>query len=143
MPDMPSDTVAAGASSLGHDPAAAHLGIEIRELSEGFAKVVGTVPSFMLNGLGTCHGGYLFFIADTAFGAACNEGQPVTMAAEASIVFARPAQAGDQLTATARLRSRFGRNSIYDASVVNRDGELIAEFRGRCVTLRSRVSERS
>jgi acyl-CoA thioesterase len=32
--------------------------------------------------------------------------------------------------ADCRVRARYGRNGVYDA-VVTRDGDLIAEFRGR------------
>ena len=37
---------------------------------------------------------------------------------------------GDVLTAEARMRSRYGRNGIYDVTVTHGD-RLVAEFRGR------------
>ena len=46
------------------------------------------------------------------------------------IIFIAPARSGDILVAEARMRSRYGRNGIYDVTVVAGD-RLIAEFRGR------------
>ena len=39
-------------------------------------------------------------------------------------------RAGDMLVAEAVLRTRFGRSGLYDVTV-RRDGDVIAEFRGR------------
>ena len=40
------------------------------------------------------------------------------------------ARLGDELVATATMRTRYGRNGIYDVTV-QRGDEIIAEFRGR------------
>src|ERR1700721_2733566 len=61
---------------------------------------------------------------------------PVTGAAGADIVFVAPARLGDVLVAECRVRARYGRGGVYDATVI-RDGDLIAEFRGRSSELRS------
>ena len=52
------------------------------------------------------------------------------MAAGCDIVFVAPARGGDVLVAEDRMRSRYGRNGIYDVTVVPGD-RLVAEFRGR------------
>jgi len=41
-----------------------------------------------------------------------------------------PGRGGDLLIAEARMRSRYGRNGVYDVTVTRGD-QLIAEFRGR------------
>jgi len=41
-----------------------------------------------------------------------------------------PARLGDELEATAVLRTSFGRGGVYDVTV-RRGGDVIAEFRGR------------
>ena len=46
-----------------------------------------------------------------------------------------PARSGDVLTAEARVRSRYGRNGIYDVTVALGD-RVIAEFRGRSSQVR-------
>jgi acyl-CoA thioesterase len=52
------------------------------------------------------------------------------VARSADIVFLSSARVGDELTATARERTRTGRNGIYDVTVTRGD-EVIAEFRGQ------------
>jgi acyl-CoA thioesterase len=72
----------------------------------------------------------IFALADTAFACACNSWGPVTVAAGADITFVAPGRRGDLLVAEARMRTRYGRSGIYDVTVA-RDGQVVAEFRGR------------
>jgi acyl-CoA thioesterase len=115
------------------DEASRALGITLLEAGGGAAELKMTVTAAMVNGHGMAHGGYLFLLADTAFACACNSHGPVTVAAGADISFVRPAAEGDTLTALAQERTRYGRSGIYDVSIM-RDGEVIAEFRGRSRT---------
>jgi len=88
----------------------------------------------MVNGHGIAHGGYLFLLADTAFAYACNSHGPVTVAAGAEISFVTSAQLGDELSAVALERTRYGRNGIYDVTVYRQTPTgraVVAEFRGR------------
>ena len=93
-----------------------------------------TVTPQMINGHAIGHGGYVFLLADTAFACACNSHGPVTFAAGADIAFLQPTTAGDVLTAYAQERVTRGRSGIYDVTVT-RDGEVVAEFRGRSRTI--------
>jgi acyl-CoA thioesterase len=113
------------------DRASREAGMELCDVGPGRATVRMRVTAAMLNGHGLCHGGYVFLLADTAFAVACNTYGDVTVAAGCDIVFAAPARDGDELTATAAERARFGRNGIYDVAVRRADGDLIAELRGR------------
>lgn len=112
------------------DVASKSLGIELVEAHDGCAVARLRVTGEMVNGHGIAHGGFLFLLADTAFACACNSHGPVTVAAGAEISFVASARLGDELVATAEERTRYGRNGIYDVTV-RRDGEVIAEFRGR------------
>jgi acyl-CoA thioesterase len=112
------------------DKASQRLGIELVSAGEGAAVVRMRVTAEMVNGHGTTHGGYVFLLADTAFACACNSHGPVTVAAGADVTFLRPTAEGDQLEAHARERSTSGRSGVYDVTV-SRDGDVIAEFRGR------------
>jgi acyl-CoA thioesterase len=112
------------------DAASRLLGIELAGYGPGWATTRLTVSDDMVNGHGSCHGGVIFSLADTAFACACNSWGPVTVAAGCDIVFVAPARAGDVLTAEARVRSRYGRHGIYDVTVSGA-GRLVAEFRGR------------
>jgi acyl-CoA thioesterase len=115
---------------MARDVASQNLGIELIEAGEGRAVTRMTVRADMVNGHALAHGGLIFALADTAFGCACNSFGPVTVGASADIVFIAPARAGDILVAEAVVRTRFGRSGLYDVTV-RRDGDVIAEFRGR------------
>lgn len=112
------------------DAASRGLGIELVDAGDGHATVRMQVTDAMVNGHAIAHGGYVFLLADTAFACACNSRGPVTVAAGADISFLRPARSGDRLTAYAQERSSSGRSGIYDVTVT-RDGDVVAEFRGR------------
>jgi acyl-CoA thioesterase len=112
------------------DTAAAAAGITAEVPGPGRARAQMRVTGQMLNGHGTCHGGYLFLLADTAFACACNSHGKVAFAAGANITFLIPAYAGDVLTAEATERTRSGRNGVYDVTVTRGEGEVVAEFRG-------------
>lgn len=110
------------------------LGITIDLLERGHAVLSMTVRPEMANGFGITHGGMVFTLADTAFAYACNEGDQPTVASGAEITFTQASHAGDTLTATATRRWLSGRNGLYDITVTDQNGQVIAEFRGRSFT---------
>jgi acyl-CoA thioesterase len=114
---------------LRDDQASLALGMHVVEMREGFSIVTMTVREDMLNGFGIAHGGLVFALADTAFAMACNENGSVTVSSGAEITFLASCYAGDELTATARLRSKRGRSGVYDVDVRTPAG-VVAEFRG-------------
>jgi acyl-CoA thioesterase len=127
----------AAALMMAADRASAALGIELVDYGLGWARTTMTVRADMVNGFAIAHGGLLFTLADTAFACACNSWGPVVVASGAEMTFIAPARQGDVLEAHAQARSRFGRNSIFDATV--RCGEdVIAEFRGHGFQLATR-----
>jgi acyl-CoA thioesterase len=111
------------------DTASAALGIVISAVSPGRATATMTVTPSMVQGHGTCHGGYLFLLADTAFAFACNTERDA-VAAGADVEFLAPVRAGDLLVAEAEERTRRGRGGLYDVTV-RRGDEVVLEFRGR------------
>jgi acyl-CoA thioesterase len=112
------------------DAASLGLGMELIEAGGGQATVRMRVTPAMVNGHDIAHGGYVFLLADTAFACACNSRGPVTVAAGADISFLRASRPGDVLEAYATERATTGRSGIYDVTVT-RDGDVVAEFRGR------------
>ena len=112
------------------DQASRRLGMELVKVAPGWARLTMTVRDDMVNGYGTCHGGFLAALADSAFAFACNTYGQVTVAAGFDITFVAPAVLGDELVATATERTRYGRSGLYDVTVT-REGTVIAEFRGR------------
>ena len=121
------------------DRAAQQLGIALDAIQPGAAVCLMAVRDDMVQGHGTCHGGMLFTLADTAFAYACNAYNRVTVALGAEIAFLAPARLGEVLTATARERSRAGRTGVYDVEVRNGEGTLVALFRGTSYETRGEV----
>ena len=118
-------------SMFARDTATRELGIIVEISEAGCARARMEVSNSMINGLGVCHGGYIFTLADTAFAFACNGYDRVTFAAGATIEFLRSARLGDCLMADAHERYRGRSNGIYDVTVSNQAGQLVALFRGR------------
>ena len=116
------------------DAASAMLGMVVEADEPGRAVVSMLVRDDMLNGFAITHGGLVFALADTAFAIACNEDEQVTVAAGADITFLRSTTSGQTLRATAVRRVVSGRTGLYDVTVTDDAGEVVAEFRGRSVT---------
>lgn len=126
---------AVGKIAAERDLAARRLGIELLAMSPGGCRLRMTVQPEMVNSHGTCHGGIIFTLADSAFGYACNSFNRNTVAQQCDISFLRPVAVGTELTATAELRSTTGRSSIYDMTVTDGAGNMVALFRGLARTV--------
>jgi acyl-CoA thioesterase len=122
---------AAGAAMFERDPASRGLGMTLDEIRPGHARMSMRVRADMLNGHQTCHGGFIFALADSAFAFACNSHNHNTVGAGCTIDYLAPAREGDLLTAEAVERALAGKTGIYDVNVVNQDGRLLATFRGK------------
>jgi acyl-CoA thioesterase len=127
---------ASAAAMWRDDNASRQLGMSLDDVGVGSATVSFIVQDRMTNGHGTCHGGFIFSLADSAFAFACNSYNQRTVAQHCSVSFIAPAFAGDRLTAVAREVSRAGRGGIYDIRVVNQRGDHVAEFRGHSRTVK-------
>ena len=84
-----------------HDEFARQNGIEIVEISEGYARTQVRIEPRHLNAGGSVQGGVLFTLADLAFAAATNSHGTLTVTSTANITFVRGASAGI-ITAQAR-----------------------------------------
>lgn len=116
---------------LSEDAASTGMGIMINKVSPGCCTIAMQVTDKMLNGHKTCHGGFIFTLADSAFAMACNSYNKTAVAAACDISFVRPAYSGDTLTAQAVEQFKAGRNGIYDVTVTNQNNQTIALFRGK------------
>lgn len=116
------------------DRATQTLGITLSGVGPGRATATMTVTAGQLNGHGSCHGGYLFLLADTAFAFACNTRGATAVAAGADVSFLAPVAEGDVLVAEAVERVVRGRSGLYDVTV-RRGNEPVLEFRGRSRTV--------
>ena len=112
------------------DPASQELGMVIDRIAPGEAVLSMEVRRDMVNGHGTCHGGFSFTLADSAFAFACNSYNNRVVGQHCSITYLSPGKLGERLTATATETSRSGRSGIYDVTVTGEDGRTVVLFRG-------------
>lgn len=121
------------------DQASAALGMVVEVDVPGRSVVSMRVRDDMTNGFAITHGGIVFALADTAFAIACNEDERVTVAAGADITFLKSTRAGQTLTAEAVRRTVSGRSGLYDVTVTDETGDVVAEYRGRSLTTDRRM----
>lgn len=112
------------------DPFARSLGITCTEAGAGSATVTLTLEQRHLNFNGSCHGGVIFALADTAFGLASNSHGKVAAGIDAHLTYQKAAQAGDCLLARAFEVSRSRKLAVYRVDVSRADGAVISSFTG-------------
>jgi acyl-CoA thioesterase len=131
----------AGKAMYERDPASQKLGMTLDEIRPGYARMSMRVRDDMLNGHSTCHGGYIFMLADSAFAFACNSHNFVTVGAGCTIDYLAPGREGDLLTAEALEQALTGKTGVYDIVVTNQDGGKVALFRGKSHRVSGHVVE--
>ena len=131
----------AGKTMYDRDPASQALGMLLAEIRPGYARMTMPVRADMLNGHQTCHGGYIFMLADSAFAFACNSHNHNTVGAGCTIDYLAPGREGDVLTAEATEQALAGKTGVYDIKVSNQDGRAIALFRGKSHRVAGMVAE--
>ena len=119
------------------DRASAGLGMALEAVGPGTATLSMTVRADMVNGHGSCHGGFIFCLADSAFAFACNSSGQGAVAAQCQVSFLQPVREGALLVATASVRHSEGRTGITDVTVRVGD-QVVAEFRGHSRTVAHR-----
>jgi acyl-CoA thioesterase len=127
----------AGKTMYERDPASQALA----EIRPGYARMTMPVRRDMLNGHQTCHGGYIFMLADSAFAFACNSHNHNTVGAGCTIDYLAPGREGDLLTAEATEQALAGKTGVYDIKVSNQEGRTIALFRGKSHRVAGMVAE--
>ncbi|KEA63302.1 Phenylacetic acid degradation protein PaaD, thioesterase [Marinobacterium lacunae] len=123
------------------DTATRALGMKIERIAPGEATLSMTVTEQMIQGHDSCHGGYIFTLADSTFAFACNTYNTITVAQGCTIDYVAPGKLGDRLTATAKEQSRGKRTGVYDIRIENQRGETVALFRGKSYQVRGTLIE--
>ena len=142
LPITPQERAQKSAETMWRDDRASPwFGMALVTVEEGRAVLSLTVEEHHTNGHGICHGGVTFALADSAFAFACNSRNQSTVAQHNTISFMAPARLGDKLTAEARETHLTGKNGIYDVTVQNQDGLVVAEFRGCSRAIRGQLFE--
>lgn len=106
------------------------LGMVVVEVAPGRAVVELTIRPAMADGHGTAHDGVVFTLAASAFAFAANGGAEEQVAEHATVSFLRPVAPGARLRADARERGRRPHGGLFDVTVTDAAGEVVAELRG-------------
>ena len=112
------------------DNASRGLGMTLDFVAPGQARLSMPVTAAMTNGLGLCHGGFIFTLADSAMAFASNGYNERAVAQHVAVTYVRPGRLGETLVAEAEERLRAGRTGLYDVRVTGSDGSVVAEMRG-------------
>jgi acyl-CoA thioesterase len=131
----------AGKTMYERDPASQALGMKLDAIRPGYARMSMRVRADMLNGHATCHGGFIFMLADSAFAFACNSHNFNTVGAGCTIDYLAPGREGDLLIADAVEQALAGKTGVYDVTVKNEEGRTIALFRGKSHRVSGLVAE--
>ena len=102
-------------------------GVELMEISEGYAKARMLITKDHLNGGGVCQGGALFTLADLAFAAAVNSHLVLTFSTSSNITFFQSVAQG-YVYAEAREIVNHPRLPYAEVKITDEDGRLIAVF---------------
>lgn len=106
------------------------LGIEVLELGRGTARLRMEVRPDHLNFNGTCHGGAVFALADSAFGVSSNSYGILAAGIDAHITYNAAPREGDRLIAVSREVSRTRKIAVYRIEVEAEQAGLVATFTG-------------
>ena len=104
-------------------------GIEVDEITPNGAKLHMPITDRHLNSNGTVQGGAIFTLCDTAFSAAANAGDRLTVSRSADITYVKPGK-GPCLYAEAEQLSRGKSTCLYRVSVYDEQRALVAYMTG-------------
>lgn len=110
---------------LKNDRFADNSGVELLEITPGYAKARMLVTPAHLNGGGVCQGGALFTLADLAFAAAANSHKVLTLSVNANITFVRSIREGYAYAEAVEVFDH-GRLPFIEVRVTDEGGNLIA-----------------
>ncbi|MEO8132734.1 MAG: methylmalonyl Co-A mutase-associated GTPase MeaB [Betaproteobacteria bacterium] len=111
------------------DPCMQQHGIELVAAASGIVTLQMRVQPWQVNFNGSCHGGALFTLADSAFGLAANSYGVVAAGINAHLTFQVAVREGDLITAHATEVSRSAKLAVYVVDVT-RDGTTVSTFTG-------------
>lgn len=111
-----------------NDKLAKHLGAEIIEVKDAYAKVKLKITENFLNGVDLAHGGVMFSLADFAFALAANTTGETGLAIQANINYIKPGKLDDELFAEVKEDSRSRRLGNYSGKIYNQHQEILAHF---------------
>ena len=113
-----------------HDPFVQWLGATVDRATPGEVGLTMTIRKDHMSFNGTCHGGVLFSLADTAFGLASNSHGVIAVGIHTDMAFCAPVKVGDIIAAEATEIARSKRVGTYRVLLSKQDGTTVAVFIG-------------
>lgn len=126
---------------LAQDAFSQWMNIRLVAVREKYCLIEMPVKAEMINGLRTAHGGITFSLADSALAFSSNNLNEASVALNCTISFTKAVKEGDILRAESILISDTRKTGLYDISVKNQTGELVASFRGTVYKIGRRVTD--
>ncbi|RLC92696.1 MAG: PaaI family thioesterase [Chloroflexi bacterium] len=117
------------------EPVSSFLGMELVELSPGYARVNMKMRPEYLTFNGYIYGGIVVCAADQAFACAVNSGGRTSIATQFNIHFIAGPGPDDVLTAECRVVRKGRRVDVAEMTVTNQDGKLIATATGTAIPI--------
>lgn len=109
------------------DRFATHIGAELIDIKEGYAKARMKISTRHLNGGDKCQGGALFTLADLAFAGAVNSHGTFTVSTTSTITYVRPVSEGLVYAEATELVDH-RRMPYAEVKITDEQGRLIAVF---------------
>jgi len=125
MKKSPEDAIRYAREVVGGDPMARHLGIEVLEVEENFARLGLEVKAEYLNALDRAHGIIVYALADQAIAVASNSGGDSAMVLESKINFLNGVPQGARLEAVARPVEKKRTIGLWNVEIRSQGGGLL------------------
>ncbi len=126
---------------LSQDEFSKWMGIKLIEVREKYCLIEMPIKAEMINGLRTVHGGVTFSLADSALAFSSNNTNEASVALHCAMNFTKAVKMGDVLRAESILVSDTRKTGVYDISIKNQLGNLVASFRGTVYKIDRKVTD--
>ena len=120
------------------DKFAEHLGIELLDAREGYAKAKMKINAYHFNSINTVHGGAIFALGDLVFSVAANTHEKTAMAINVSISYLKAATEGVLVAEVTDVTLK-PKLVAYTIHITDMSNEIIAVFQG--LAYRKRVPQ--
>lgn len=112
---------------LSRNAFACHIGMELLEANEGYARTRMRLKKEYENIYGGMHGGCAFSLADTTAGVAVVTFGEIVTTLNAAVNYMKPITDTKYLYCDARVRRHGGRVSVVGVELTNDQGELLMD----------------
>ncbi|HOK03033.1 MAG TPA: hotdog fold thioesterase [Spirochaetota bacterium] len=130
MADLINDPVGYARDVVGKDPMAQFLGIEVEEVSNGYARCSITIKPEYLNAVERAHGAIIYAVMDQAFAVASNSTGNVAVSLSVTVNYISAALDGEKIFAEAVPVSAGKKVSFWKLEVRGSEDKIIASGEG-------------